>query len=122
MRTRILQVQPELWPSGYGEVIAMLDVVPELLVDRYGLALFEGTDNLGDYHAAAIRLPSGRLLGLLRHVGAPYEGVEVHADMHEDAHEAVGELLQAMELPDTAVTWIRDALVAPAPGPAERAH
>jgi|GEM_PF-5880953 len=115
MAASILQITPELWPSGYGEAIAMIDVAPERLVDCYGLELFEGADNLGYYRAAAIRLPSGRMLGLLHHVGAPYQGVEVHGDMHEDAQEAAAELLQAMELPESAVTWLRDAAVAPEP-------
>jgi hypothetical protein len=68
MPTELQQVQPEPWPSGYGEAVAMLDVALDLLANRYGLRLFEGADNLGDYHAAAIRLPSGRMIGLLRHV------------------------------------------------------
>lgn len=111
MHTAILQVQPEPWPSGHGEAIAMLDVALDLLADRHGLKFFEGTDNLGDYHAAAIRLPSGRRVGLLRHGGAPYAGVALYADAHDDTQDAVREFLQAAELPETVVSWMR----APAP-------
>lgn len=112
MNAGIVQIQPEPRPSGYGEIIAMLEIDPELLVSRYGLELFDGTDNLDDCRAAAIRLPSGRQVGLLRHVGAPYDGVELHADQHDDTREAIHEVLQAMGLPDAVVRWTRD--VAPA--------
>lgn len=36
-------------------------------------------------------------------------------DVHDDPQTAIRELLQALELPDRAVTWLRDALVAPEP-------
>jgi hypothetical protein len=113
MHGRYQQIQPELWPSGYGEVIALIKPSLEWVSAQYGLSFFEGTDNLDDYHAAAIRLPSGRMVGILRHVGAPYEGVEVHADAHDDVHDAVRELLQALELPEDAVAWMREAVAVP---------
>jgi hypothetical protein len=115
MRQHITQVAAQPWPSGYGEIIAMLDVAPELLAARYSLQFFDGTDNLGDYRAAIVQLPSGRRLGFARHHGDPEPGTEVHADMHDDPQTAIRELLQALELPDRAVTWLRHALVAPEP-------
>lgn len=54
MRQHIAQVPAQPWPSGYGEIIAMLDVAPELLAARYSLQFFDGTDNLGDYRAAIV--------------------------------------------------------------------
>lgn len=121
MRHAIKQVPPEPWHSGYGEIIAMLNLAAESLADSYGVEWFEGTDNLGDYHAAIVQLPSGRRLGLVRHQGDPEPGTEVHADVHDDVNTAVGELLQALELPEDAVTWLRDAIAVPEPASA-RAH
>jgi hypothetical protein len=114
MQTTIVQVQPEPWPSGYGEVAAVLDVSLEALTDRYSLDLYEGTDNLDDYHAAAIRLASGRRLGLMRHAGAPASQVEVYADANDDPDAATRELLDALELPLSTRSWIRPSVSAPA--------
>ncbi|HEU0300593.1 MAG TPA: hypothetical protein VFR37_14080 [Longimicrobium sp.] len=119
MKSLIRQVPPEPWPSGYGEIIAMLKVAPKVLTRRYGLKWFEGTDNLGDYEAVIVRLASGRRLGLAWHHGDPEPGTEVHADLHDDVHGAVRELLHALDLSEHAVTWMRDALPAPEP---ESAH
>jgi hypothetical protein len=113
MQSRIKQVPPEPWPSGYGEIIAMLDVAAESLTTRYGLQWFEGADNLDYYSAALVQLQSGRRLGFVRHHGDPQPGTEVHADVHDDVQDAVRELLEALELPETAVTWMREANAVP---------
>lgn len=122
MNGGILQIEPEPWPSGYGEVIATLDVPLDHLAARYSLELFEGTDNLGDYRAAIVQVPSGRRFGLARHDGDPEDGTEVHADQHDDPQAVIPELLRALGLSENSVTWLRDALVAPAPEAAVRAH
>lgn len=75
------QVEPRPWPSGYGGAIAVVRVRPELFSRAFGLTFADGSDNLDDYQAAAIRLRSGRMLGLLRHAGSPDDsGTEIHAD------------------------------------------
>src|SRR5688500_3529573 len=114
MQGRFQQVQPRPFPSGYGETIAMLEPSPEWLAAQYGLSFFDGTDNLDDYRAAAIQLPSGRMVGILRHVGAPDEGVEVQADAHDDPAAAVDELLNCLGLPPSTCTWLRDESGVPA--------
>lgn len=86
----------------------MLAASPEWLADRYHLAFFAGSDNLDAYRAAAVRLPSGRRIGLLRHEGAPDGGTEVHADAQDDPAAAVSELLAALGLPPGTCTWIRE--------------
>jgi hypothetical protein len=113
MQRAITQVRPAPWPSGYGEIIAMLDVAAESLAARYNLKWFEGTDNLGDYDAVIVQVASGRRLGLVRHHGDPEPGTEVHADVNDDVRDAVRELLQALELPEDVVTWMREAVVVP---------
>jgi hypothetical protein len=119
MQRAITQVPPDPWPSGYGEIIAMLDMGSESLATRYNLKWFESTDNLGDYDAAMIQLRSGRRLGLVRHHGDPEPGTEVHADVQDDVHDAIRELLQALDLPEESVTWLRDAVAVPEPASAQ---
>lgn len=47
MQAKIVQVPPQPWPTGYGEIIAMIDRTVESLAERYSLTRFEGSDNLG---------------------------------------------------------------------------
>jgi hypothetical protein len=122
MKSAITQVPPQPWPSGYGEIIAMLDIPLDRLAARFSLRRFEGTDNLGDYRAATVQVPSGRRFGLAAHDGAAEDGTEVHADQYDDPQVVLTELLQALELAEDAVTWLRDALVAPTIEAASRAH
>lgn len=107
MQARIVQVQPEPYPSGYGEVAAVLDLNLEDVAERYSLNLYRGADNLGYYTAAAIQLPSRRRVGLLRHEGLPLGETELHADAHDDPDAAMRELLDALDLPRSTCSWLR---------------
>ena len=100
----------------------MLDIPLDRLAARFSLGLFGGTDNPGDYRAAIVQVSSGRRFGLAAHDGAAEDGTEVHADQYDDPQMVLTELLQALEVSEDAVTWLRDALVAPAPEAASRAH
>jgi hypothetical protein len=102
------QVNRSSWPSGYGDVLAVLDTSIEELASRYSLELFEDSDNLGTYDAAAIELDSGRRLGLLHHHGSPPRGVEIHGDSEDDAEEALQDLLTALALSWDSCLWVRD--------------
>ncbi|HSU15380.1 MAG TPA: hypothetical protein VLK66_14840 [Longimicrobium sp.] len=102
------QVDPAPWPSGYGNVIATVDVPIEELAERHGLALFSGSDNLDAYRAAAVRLRSGRRLGLVRHDGDPAPGTELHADAGDDVLDALREFLDAFDLSADDLLWVRD--------------
>lgn len=104
-----VQVDPTPWPSGYGDVLALIDTTASELTSRHSLRFVEGDDDLGPYLAAPIRLGSGRRLGLLQHPGSPAAGVEVHGDSCEDAEDAVDELLKALEMSWDACLWIRQA-------------
>jgi hypothetical protein len=117
MQARILQVQPEPWPSGYGEAMAVLDLDLQALAGRHGFVLYEGTDNLDDYQAVALQLPSGRRVGLLRHAGAPSGESEMYADAHDDPDSATRELLDALELPSGTCRWLRQSVPASAGSP-----
>lgn len=102
------QIEATPWPSGSGDAIAVVRIQPELFSRAFGLTFSEGSDNLDAYEAAAIRLRSGRMLGLLRHVGNPASGTEVHADTADDFVSALREFLDAFDLSAEDLSWMRD--------------
>jgi hypothetical protein len=102
------QIEPSPWPSGHGDLVAVISTPIEILSDRYGLSLFQGSDNLDAYRAAAVRLRSGRHVGLLRHEGAPVPGTELHADAADDFLSALREFLDAFELSADDLQWVRE--------------
>ena len=102
------QTEPQSWPSGHGEAVAILAYSPDTLESRYGLRFFEGDDNLDSYVAAAIRLGSGRRVGLLRHRGTPASGTELRVDATDDFLEAIREFLDAFDLTVDGLRWVRD--------------
>jgi hypothetical protein len=68
------------------------------------------TINLDAYIAAVIRMRSGRMLGVLRHVGSPDPGTEVHADAGDDFVSALREFLDAFDLSVEDLSWMRDEI------------
>jgi hypothetical protein len=102
------QIDPLPWPSGYADAIAVVCLQPERLSRVFGLSFSEGTDNLDAYVAAAVRLRSGRVLGLLRHAGDPAPGTEIHVDRSEDYVAALREFLDAFDLSAGDLTWMRE--------------
>jgi hypothetical protein len=104
------QVEPTPWPSGYGDAIAVVRIHPDHFSRAFGLTFFSGSDNLDAYRAAAIRLRSGRMLGLLRHVHSPDVGTEVHADTSDDFVSGLREFLDAFDLSVEDLSWFRDEI------------
>jgi hypothetical protein len=115
------QTEPRPWPSGHGEAAAMVALSPGALSARYGLRFFEGTDNLDACDAAAIRLSSGRRLGLLRYHGSPVQGTELYADSKDDLLDAIREFLDAFELTVDDLAWVRQDVPLDHLRPAEEA-
>ncbi|HEY0154879.1 MAG TPA: hypothetical protein VGB92_22905 [Longimicrobium sp.] len=105
-----LQVEPAGWPSGYAEAIAVVGVQPDLFSHAFGLAFFDGVDNLDAYKAAVIRMRSGRMLGLLRHAGTPGPGTDVYADAGDDFVSALREFLDAFNFSVEDLSWTRDEI------------
>ncbi|HEX6748382.1 MAG TPA: hypothetical protein VF092_13885 [Longimicrobium sp.] len=101
------QVEPTPWPSGHGDVIAVVRLEPWLFSKAFDISFFDGSDNLDAYTAAAIRLRSGRILGLLRHVGDPSPGTEIHADADDNPLNALREFLDAFDLCADDLRWLR---------------
>lgn len=106
------QIESTPWPSGYAEAIAVARPQPELFARAFGLTFTKGFDNLDSYEAARLRLRSGRMLGLLRHVGDPGPGTEVYADAGDDFVNALREFLDAFDLSVEDLSWMRDEIPA----------
>lgn len=106
------QIEATPWPSGYAEAIAVVRLQPEQFTRAFGLRFSEGSDNLDSYEAAPLRLRSGRLLGLLRHVGDPGPGTKVYADAADDFVGALREFLDAFDLSADDLSWMRDEIAA----------
>lgn len=116
------QIDPAPWPSGYGGTVAVLSLSSEALASRYGLVFFDGSDNLDAYRAAAIRLESGRQIGLLQHLGAPVTGTELQADAQDDPLEVIREFLDCFGLTADELVWVREEVPLDHLRPAESAH
>lgn len=105
-----VQVEPTASSSGYMDAIAVVRIQPDHFSRAFGLRFFDGVDNLDAYIAAVIRMRSGRMLGLLRHVGSPDPGTEVHADAGDDFVSALREFLDAFDLSVEDLSWMRDEI------------
>jgi hypothetical protein len=102
------QIEPVPWPSGHGEMVAVLTLSPETLGERHDLEFAAGSDNLDAYVAAAVRLGSGRAVGLLRHRGSPAPGAELYVDAGDDYLEAIREFFDCFGLTSGSLDWVRE--------------
>lgn len=107
MPNDLQQVQLTSWPSGESQPIAVLSIEPEDLERNYGLIFEDGVDELDVFREAIVRTKSGRLMMFIRYRNHPNPGTHVHADVGDDASQAVAELLQALELDATVLSWTK---------------
>jgi hypothetical protein len=102
-------VAPAHFPSGDRQPVAELALAPGELADRYSLKFGEGEDGLDYFRAAAIEVPSGQQLLLLRYRRAPTPGTIVYADAGADPAACRKELLQELGLTEADLTWWPEA-------------
>jgi hypothetical protein len=107
-----VQVEPTELHNRYVEAIAVTCVQTDRFSRDFGLAFFDGVDNLDAYKGALIRLRSGRFVGLVRHVGARDPGTEVHVEMDDDFVSALREFLDAFDLSVEDLSWMREEIAA----------
>ena len=102
------QIQQPIWPSGRTRSIAVLHFEPSHIARRFGVQFHHERDDLDEADVAAVQLPSGRLLLFVRYLGNPSSGTEVAADSRDDPEAARRELLETLDLDQTAVKWTPD--------------
>jgi hypothetical protein len=96
------------WPSGQARSIAVVQIEPSELQSRYGIVFSDGYDDLDYFAEAAVQLPSGQRLLLVRYRHHPSSGTEVRADANDDAQKARQELLRALNTDDSVFSWVSD--------------
>jgi hypothetical protein len=107
MNDKFERVDP--WPalSKLREIVGLLRLAPDELRDLYALDFVQDSDDLDYFEASVIRLPSGRLVALLRHRGNPAPGTEILVEASDDRTAARAELLRALNLPLQSLSWSR---------------
>lgn len=111
----IRQVPPHArWPSGDSRALATIRFSPEELAARYGLVFERGCDDLDWYQLAAIALPDGAQVWLIRHRGNPAPGTVVDIDAGADFARTKAQLTQALGLTDADFLWVSPVVAAPA--------
>lgn len=102
----VRQIAPHHWPTVYDFAIVVLALEPEALANRYGLVFQSLEDDLGEYKRAAIELADGAQCILSRHREVPSPGTNVFVDYAADHARARELVLQALDLPPAAFSWI----------------
>ena len=108
MTSSFKQIAHPKWPSGQNRPIAVLNLEPAEISARYGIRFTVDRDDLDFADVATVELGSGRHLIFVRYRNHPSPGTEVGADLEDDWIEARQELLQALRLDRSAVTWMAD--------------
>ena len=91
------------WPSGSSKAVGLISIESPALEGR-GVQFRPGSDELSSFIEAALRLPSGRALLLIRRPN-PSPGIEVWADAADDPVAALGELRSTLDLGENEVVW-----------------
>lgn len=110
---RYEQIEPEKWPSGIDRTAAVLGFEPDELAAACGIAFHRDLDDLDYFRYAALRLSSGRQVVLLRYERNQHPGTGIEIDARDDPTAALREVLDALDLRDTAVTWTPEDVTLP---------
>lgn len=89
------------WPSGADKPAGALHATPAELSAKFKLEFRRGLDDLDAYSQVGLRLPSGRVVQLLRYDAYPDAGTLMFVDREDNADDARRELLSVFsESPD----------------------
>ena len=102
----LLRRDEHRWPSGIFRSAAVFSITPDELIARTGLPFESGVDDLDDYRAAGLELPSGRRVELLWYEHAPVAGLELRVDLADDPAAAREEAMAALDVSAAEVLWI----------------
>ena len=95
----IRQVSPwKHWPSGDSRPIAVLPFDIAALVERFGLTVQEGVDDLDRHQLAAIELGDGQQAWLTRYEGDPSPGTVVLVDADAEIEDTQAVLRTALDV------------------------
>jgi len=94
------------WPSGKDQALAVLRQEPEELTQTLAIDFRDGADELGSYKEAALLLPSGRQVLLIRWVLSDNKGTEVLVDSSDDSTSAFEEVLDSLGLLLADIQWV----------------
>jgi len=109
----VKQVRPHVhFPSGDSRALVELPFEPEELIGRYGISFEERCDDLDTYRLAAIVLPDGSQVWLVRYRGEQDAGTTVYVDAAADLGQAKDLLLQMFALAEEDLRWIGLGVVA----------
>ena len=93
------------WTTGVPRAIASLHDDPDRLAKRLRVKFQEDSDDLDRFRQVYLRLPSGRVVVLRRHVRNPVPGTAVYAEAKDSPSDALTELLEATGLSAKDVSW-----------------
>jgi hypothetical protein len=106
--SRLEQLWEHRWPSGADQAIGGLQASPAELAERYNLDFRPGADDFDRYIQVGLRLPSGRVLQLLRYTHDPSAGTMVFADRADHAGGAREELISTLDMDAAAFQWLEE--------------
>jgi hypothetical protein len=101
------QIWEYRWPSNADKPVGALRLGPSELGERYHLHFRPGLDDLDAYIQVGLRLPSGRVVQLLRYDAYADAGTFVFVDREDDAESARRELVSALDTDDGVFAWIQ---------------
>ncbi len=104
-RLRVTTIDPSEWPTSETRPIAVLALDPEDIEKRFSLKFHEDRDDLDSLRLSVIRLPSGRMIGLVRYDRSPDPGTTLFADQDAEPEKEQTEFLEVFGLTPDSFSW-----------------
>lgn len=96
----------EKWPSGDFKEIAIIDISPEVLGQKAGMALCEGDEvGLGRWQSIGGKLRSGAVIELISYDASLPRGFILRVDVGSDMARALQDTLMALGVGAESVLW-----------------